>query len=315
MTRLFVASLPPLEVAEKEGTKVGKNDNKNLTPPDAKGDNFVFGLETSGLVRQKGKKAQVYVEGDDLKTKAYMVVMVAVTFATQSMVALNGVVGMLGERGGAFGSLEVMAIAFATWVLADLGSGIFHWSVDNYGNGRTPVLGNIIAAFQGHHTAPWTITEREFCNNVHKLCYPFGPLAPLVALALAAPPGFQLFISIFTFLEVMSQELHKFSHMTKKECPSIVNRLMDSGVILNRIGHNKHHTMPFEGNYCIVSGFNNEWVDRVGLFRWMELMVYRINGVESNSWKLDENLKAKVLQGKFREANVKGRPETASSAL
>lgn len=30
-------------------------------------------------------------------------------------------------------------------------SGIYHWIVDNYGNGSTPVLGSQIAAFQGHH--------------------------------------------------------------------------------------------------------------------------------------------------------------------
>jgi hypothetical protein len=31
------------------------------------------------------------------------------------------------------------------------------------------VFGGQIAAFQGHHQRPWTITEREFCNNVHKV--------------------------------------------------------------------------------------------------------------------------------------------------
>ena len=42
--------------------------------------------------------------------------------------------------------------------------------MDNYGDGNTPVVGSQIAAFQGHHQKPWTITEREFCNNVHKVC-------------------------------------------------------------------------------------------------------------------------------------------------
>jgi hypothetical protein len=43
-------------------------------------------------------------------------------------------------------------------------------------DGRTPVMGGIIAAFQGHHSAPWTITQQGFCNNVYKLCIPFGVL-------------------------------------------------------------------------------------------------------------------------------------------
>lgn len=42
-------------------------------------------------------------------------------------------------------------------------------AVDNYGDADTPVFGSQIAAFQGHHQRPWTITEREFCNNVHQV--------------------------------------------------------------------------------------------------------------------------------------------------
>jgi ubiquitin-conjugating enzyme E2 variant len=56
---------------------------------------------------------------------------------------------------------------------ADFLTGVYHWGVDNYGSGKTPVVGSQIAAFQGHHQKPWTITEREFCNNVHKVrCAP-----------------------------------------------------------------------------------------------------------------------------------------------
>ena len=63
----------------------------------------------------------------------------------------------------------VAAAAAAAYVLSDLGTGVFHWAVDNYGTGATPVFGSQIAAFQGHHPRPWTITEREFCNNVHQV--------------------------------------------------------------------------------------------------------------------------------------------------
>ena len=57
-------------------------------------------------------------------------------------------------------------------VAADFLTGVYHWSVDNYGDGQTPIVGSQIAAFQGHHQEPWTITQREFCNNVHKVPLP-----------------------------------------------------------------------------------------------------------------------------------------------
>ena len=47
---------------------------------------------------------------------------------------------------------------------------MFHWSVDNYGSKATPVMGGIIDAFQGHHKYPWTITKRQFANNIHTTC-------------------------------------------------------------------------------------------------------------------------------------------------
>ena len=60
------------------------------------------------------------------------------------------------------------------WIAADLGSGILHWSVDNYGNGRTPMFGSTIASFRGHHSAPLRITQTGFRDNTYSLCEPFG---------------------------------------------------------------------------------------------------------------------------------------------
>ncbi|MCD7463926.1 hypothetical protein HAX54_051704 [Datura stramonium] len=55
------------------------------------------------------------------------------------------------------------------YVLSDLASGIYHWGIDNYGSAETPVFGSQIDAFQGHHKWPWTITRRQFANNLHAL--------------------------------------------------------------------------------------------------------------------------------------------------
>merc|ERR1711966_643732 len=59
-------------------------------------------------------------------------------------------------------------------------------------------------------------------------------------------------------------------------------------------------TTPYDGNYCIVSGLCNEALDKSGFFRLLEHAVYRINGVESNSWKLDPELRARTLNGEYQ---------------
>jgi hypothetical protein len=152
-------------------------------------DGFVFGLEGSGLERPKGKDANLVVEGDSLETTPQQVAIVSGTFAGQALIAANAIHELYTQTDGnvPVTALTSLAVIVSSWVAADFGSGVFHWSVDNYGNGRTPVMGNIIAAFQGHHSAPWTITYRGFCNNVWKLCIPFG-LPTVAAINYLAGP-------------------------------------------------------------------------------------------------------------------------------
>jgi len=264
-------------------------------------DGFVFGLEGSGLERPKGKVASVVVEGDSLETKPYQVAIVAITFACHlSLLGLNIAEMLTQNEGDVFVTIvQAVLIVVSSWIIADLGSGILHWSVDNYGNGRTPIMGSIIAAFQGHHSAPWTITQRGFCNNVYKLCIPFG-IPTMLLINQISGPVTTVFFAVFCMMEILSQELHKWSHTTKNEVPGWVNMLQDAGVSIGRKPHALHHTAPYDGNYCIISGICNKPLDEFGFFRRLEHMVYNINGVESNAWKLDAELREKTLSGKYR---------------
>ncbi|CAB4277792.1 unnamed protein product [Prunus armeniaca] len=63
--------------------------------------------------------------------------------------------------------LEPILAGLMGYVLADLGSGIYHWGIDNYGSALTPIVAAQIEAFQGHHKWPRTITRRQFANNLH----------------------------------------------------------------------------------------------------------------------------------------------------
>lgn len=263
-------------------------------------DGFVFGLEGSGIERPKGKIASVVVDSDFLETTPKQVAIVSITMAVHAALIASSISEIVTMNDGnlAFSAAESCAIMFSSWVFADLGSGVLHWSVDNYGNGKTPVMGSIIAAFQGHHSAPWTITQRGFCNNVHKLCTPFGIPTMLLISAISGPIP-TLFFAIFCIFEILSQEFHKWSHMTKAEVPSWVNSLQDSGLSISRIQHVMHHRAPYDGNYCIVSGYCNEFMDNSGFFRRLEHIVYNINGVEANSWKLDAKLREKTLRGEY----------------
>lgn len=195
----------------------------------------------------------------------------------------GGVVGV-GAGGDplAYGSL-VGAAALAYW-LSDLGTGVFHWSVDNYGGPETPVMGGIINAFQGHHKYPWTITKRQFANNIHTTCpATMCVTVPLLLLPGVSPAGC-VFFGVFSSLVVLSQQFHAWSHMKKSELPAAVLAAQDAGLLVSRKGHGQHHRAPFEGNYCIVSGWWNPLLDGSGFFKKMERLVFDATGVAPRCW-------------------------------
>lgn len=266
-------------------------------------DGFVFGLENSGLERPKGKVAHVVVEGDSLETQPYQVVLVSTTLISHAAFLLSSIAQLYHLDGGniTITLFQTFLTLFSSWVLADLGSGILHWSVDNYGNGKTPIMGGIIAAFQGHHSAPWTITERGFCNNVYKLCIPFGIPTVAAISYLSGPdhPLISMFFTMFCAMEIMSQEFHKWSHMTKSQLSPPILAMQKMGITIGRTPHAMHHLAPYEGNYSIISGICNEFLDKSGFFRRLEKIIYDINGVESNTWKLDPSLRERTLRGDY----------------
>jgi ubiquitin-conjugating enzyme E2 variant len=264
-------------------------------------DGFVFGLEGSGLQRPTGRTSQIVVEGDSLETTNWQRALVSATFVGHAVFATTALSQMWSVHNHdiTFTTLEATLLAGMAWILADFGSGVLHWSVDNYGNGKTPVMGSIIAAFQGHHAAPWTITERGFCNNVYKLCLPFGLFPMTMESVLHFNPAVTFFLTCFCTLEILSQEFHKWSHQLPSETPNWVNQLQAIGVTVGRKPHAAHHLAPYEGNYCIISGVCNPWLDASGFFRRLEHTVYHINGVESNAWKLDPELRQRTLSGDY----------------
>merc|ERR1711939_1028277 len=120
-----------------------------------------------------------------------------------------------------------------------------------------------------------------------------------MGINLLSGPHVTFFFTVFCILEIMSQEFHKWSHMTKGECPSWVNKLQDLRLTIPRMPHAQHHLAPYEGNYCIISGVCNDFLDKSGFFRRLEHLVYVCNGVESNAWKLDPELRARTLKGDY----------------
>lgn len=173
--------------------------------------------------------------------------------------------------------------------IGDFATGVFHWSVDNYGSINTPIVGSICAAFQGHHNTPWTITFRPFANNVYKIAKSTIP-AYLLCIGMGMVGGMgmgmgvyvHMFFTFFINWWLISQELHKYAHMKKP--PVWIHYLQSLGIILTRKEHGMHHVSPYDKHYCILTGTCNSLLDRVDFFRYLEKMVFRVTGKKPLSW-------------------------------
>lgn len=198
----------------------------------------------------------------------------------------------LSQSSSTGGLLSCAGAFVAGWLFADLGTGFYHWAVDNYGDGDTPVVGPQIAAFQGHHRAPQTIAQREFANNLYRLTVPTAPQL-LALLAARPPPALEMFAASALAFIVLSQEFHRQAHAPRSA--PFMRKLQKAGVCLPKSMHAQHHASPFGVNYCIVSGVWNGLLDDSKVFRRLEVAVFRSSGTEPIAWQLDPELKRQAL--------------------
>ena len=179
-------------------------------------------------------------------------------------------------------AMGALFAAFGGYLAADFFSGVYHWSVDNYGTKNTPVFGSQIDGFQRHHLYPWTITHRELCNNIHTVCLPALPFSAF--LLLAQPPSWmEIFGSVGCMLVILSQQFHAWSHTKKRNLPSWVLALQEKGILISTTEHCRHHRSPFDINYSIVSGIWNPFLN--AMLPPFEKWLHGQTGVAPRCWK------------------------------
>lgn len=182
--------------------------------------------------------------------------------------------------------LTWLVIAGATllgFVIADFMSGVIHWAFDRYGTVDTLVFGpNFIAPFREHHLDPKGITKHDFIETNGNNCIstvPFliaaasinpawGNFALLVACSLAA-------MCLFVF---GTNQFHKWAHDDNP--PAYAVLLQQWHLILDKPGHDIHHTPPYTRYYCITTGWLNPVLNKLRFFERAEDLILRVTGVQ-----------------------------------
>jgi hypothetical protein len=86
-------------------------------------------------------------------------------------VAAAANIGLAVIGAGALGPVSATGFLAAAglvggYLAADAASAVFHWAVDNYPNGNTPIIGKTADEFQIHHKNPLNLEDGHVLNNI-----------------------------------------------------------------------------------------------------------------------------------------------------
>lgn len=157
-------------------------------------------------------------------------------------------------------------------LLADLVSGVVHWLEDVYAKPGMLFINKITVENELHHVRP-----REFLkNNWWQSSWDIA-LAGLIIVATAW--WFNVLsweIVLFAILVANTNQIHKWSHQTKRENHAIVMFLQKIQVLQGPKHHGKHHGGEKNTHYCVVTPFLNPVLEKLNLWRNLERLNSKI---------------------------------------
>jgi ubiquitin-conjugating enzyme E2 variant len=164
--------------------------------------------------------------------------------------------------------------ALAGYIAADLVSGVVHWLADRFGTPQTPIVGQaFVHPFREHHDFPKKILEHDFIEvNGNNCLVMLLYLTPLLLVLPAHPEGAWMGLASFSFFFAcgifMTNQFHQWAHAD--EVSPLVAWLQRHNLVLSPAAHDRHHTAPYETDYCITSGWMNPLLERLQVFARIE---------------------------------------------
>lgn len=182
--------------------------------------------------------------------------------------------------------METLWIVLASWLIADVGTGIIHWWQDHYLSDQTKskFLKVLAADNELHHTNPRALT---YLTNWENIAYSVYFAVPCVIIMLLAG------LSIIWWLPIIfgsfANLIHKWSHLRKTEIPKVIAWVQKTGLFLSPPHHRKHHYAPGKTimkedtteRYCPMSDWMNPLLDTIKFFPFLEYCL-RLIKIETN---------------------------------
>lgn len=176
----------------------------------------------------------------------------------------------------------VLLAVFAGFYAADLASGLLHWAFDTWFDEEITFLRRMVLQVREHHVFPNRIFHISFLHDAGTLSWialiVTGPVVLGMILSGAGPitGSVVLASSIFSVLLVTMLAFHKCGHRARQ--PRWIRLLQKSGLLLSVSHHSQHHLGNHDYNYCLINGWADQTLGRLGLFRGLEWVISRWSG-------------------------------------
>jgi ubiquitin-conjugating enzyme E2 variant len=158
-------------------------------------------------------------------------------------------------------------------MLADFVAGVVHWFEDAYVREDTPIIGSFIGkANVIHHHLPRHMTRNNWWQSSWDLLC-FSALIVLGAWWLGL---LTWHVWLFAVVSTNANQVHKWSHQTRKENGRIISFLQDIHVLQTPHHHAVHHTNPKNVRYCPVTNLVNPLLDTIKFWDGVEWLLARI---------------------------------------